>query len=111
MAKQAVFTQDGKTLDMTLTADVSVGDVVVEGDFVGIANNAGLTGEVVAVHVDGVWKMNARTADAIAVGSALYWDDVNDELTIVTTGNKKAGLAVSSKAAATAGTVLVKIGA
>ncbi len=118
MAKEAVLYKDGEKVDFTLTSAVNVGDVVPLGlSMVGIASVSGLSGEVVALEVEGIWEINAATADAVAVGDLLYFDDVNRVVTIKAdsvgdgTGTPfaKAGIATSAKAANVAGTVLVAI--
>ncbi len=111
MAKEAIFVQDGNAIDVTLAADVVVGEVMVMGELVGVANNTGLTGEVVAMKISGVWEMKAKDADEVTVGAKVYWDADEDELTTTATDNTQAGLAVTAKAAATAGVVNVKLGA
>lgn len=110
MAKEATEYQTGETLDITLTEAKSVGDVIVLGEgFVGIAASAGMVGETIAVEIEKVWTINAKTEDAIAFGSTLYWDATAKELTTTDTANTKAGKAVSAKAGGIAGTVNIKI--
>ncbi|RXK03792.1 MULTISPECIES: DUF2190 family protein [Arcobacteraceae] len=111
MAKQAIEKQEGRIIDHTLTADVNVGDVIAFDGMVGVAVTSGLTGEVVAVELEKVWTMNAKTADTITVGTKLYWDDTNEELTVTDTSNTYAGKAVSTKAGSTAGIVDIKLNA
>jgi len=110
MAKEAVEKQNGSILDITLSSDVNVGDIVPLGSsMVSIACSSGLTGEVIAVETEKVWTINAKTADAIEIGDVLYFDDSNRELTVTATSNIKAGIAVSSKSTATAGTIDIKL--
>lgn len=109
MAKEAIEKQKGSVLDITLTSDVNVGEVIPLGtSMIGIACNSGLTGEVIAVETEKVWTINAKTADAINIGDTLYLDATNRELTKTSTSNIKAGIAVSSKGAV-AGTIDIKI--
>jgi predicted RecA/RadA family phage recombinase len=110
MAKEATEYQKGEVLDITLTGDKAVGDVIVLGDsMIGVTASAGLSGETIAVEVEKVWTINAKTADAISIGDFLYWDATNKELTTTATDNTKAGVAVSAKGATVAGTVNIKI--
>jgi len=111
MAKEAIEIQEGQTIDHTLTSDVNVGDVIPLGTMVGVAVTSGLTGEVIAVKLEGVWQITATTADAITVGAIVYFDATNRVVTITATANTLAGKAVSAKAGATAGSILVKINA
>lgn len=109
MAKEAVEIQVGSKIDLTLTEDVSVGDVVPLGtDMISIATVSGLTGEVIAVETEKVWEITAKTADAIAVGDVVYFDATAREITTTATDNIKAGKAVTSKTAV-AGTINVKL--
>lgn len=112
MGKEAVEFQDGTVIDYTLSGEVSVGDVIPLGDnMVGIAVVSGLSGEQITLELEKVWKINATTADAIAVGNVVYFNATTREITTTATGNCRAGKAISAKAAATAGFVYVKINA
>ncbi|OCL99523.1 hypothetical protein AAX29_00564 [Aliarcobacter thereius] len=109
LAKQAIEKYDGRVITYTCTKEVRVGDVIPIGaSMVGIAVNSGLVGEEISLELEKVWTIKAKTADAIAVGDTLYWDDENKELTLTNTDMVYAGRAISSKTAV-AGTVEVKI--
>lgn len=108
--KEAIRHQDGKKIDHTLAGAVDVGDVIALGTgMIGIASTSGLTGEVIALETEGVYEINAASADAITVGAEIYFDEENRVLTTTSTANVRAGRAVSAKSGATAGTVYVKI--
>lgn len=118
MAKEAIRYKKGERLDYTLTGAVDVGDVVPLGtSMIGIASTSGLAGEVVALEVEGIYEINATTADVIAIGDVVYFDDTNRTITIKSdskgdgsgTPFAKAGIATSEKAENVAGTVLVGI--
>jgi len=118
MAKEAVLYKEGKKIDFTLTKKVNVGAVVPLGlTMIGIASTSGLTGEVVALEVEGIYEINAATADAIAIGDKVYFDHTNRVITTASDSNGDgsgdkfavAGIATSTKAANVAGTVLVGI--
>lgn len=110
--KEAILYQEGEVIDYTLTGAVDVGDVIPLGtDMVSIASVSGLTGEVIALEIAKVWQITAATADVIAVGDLLYFDAANRVLTTVSAGMVRAGRAISAKAAATAGTVYIKLNA
>lgn len=110
--KEAVRYQDGIKIDKTLTSNVDVGDVVAVGTgMIGVASTSGLTGEMVALEVEGVYEINATTADTINEGDLLYFNVSAREITTTSTSNVRAGRAISSKAGAVASTVLVKINA
>ena len=110
MAKEAIEIQDGKSVDYTLTEDVSVGDVVPLGTgMIGVATVSGLAGETIALRIEGVYEIKAKTDDAITVGDLLYFDTTNRELTTTETDNVRVGRAVSAKAANVAGSVSIKL--
>lgn len=107
--KEAKEIQNGQIIDHTLTEAVNVGDVIPLGtSMIGIAVSSGLIGEIIAVEVEKVWNINAKTSDVINVGDTLYFDQSNRELTKTETSNIKAGKAITSKSAV-AGTVNIKI--
>jgi predicted RecA/RadA family phage recombinase len=72
----AIFKQEGEALDFVPAADVVAGDVVVQGELVGVAKLDIKTGVLGALSVDGVFDfpkaMGAGTA--IAAGAKVYWD-------------------------------------
>lgn len=109
--------QEGNVIDWTNNtgSDVAVGAVVDLTTRVGVALTNIASGETGAVDLEGVYEETALDADAVAVGGQTYWtgsalttaaDDGGSPATAYT----PAGMAVSAKAAATAGTVNVRIG-
>ena len=106
----AVKIQCGKIIDWIndTGSDVTNKGVVDLTTRIGVAQVGIADGDIGAVEVVGVYEEVATTADAIAVGDQLYWNGT--ELTTTSTGNTPAGMAVTSKAAATAGSVHVRIG-
>lgn len=112
MAKEAIEVQEGDVIDYTCPGVINVGDVVPLGTgMIGIAVTSGLTGEVIGLEIEDVYEINATTADAIAIGDIVYFNVTTRAITTTATSNTRAGRAVSTKAAATAGTVYVKINA
>ena len=109
MSKEAVEIQKGEVIDFVLSEDVSVGDVVVANNLVGVATVSGLTGETIGVKIEGVWEIKAKDADAISVGDTLYFDTTNRVLTTTADGNTKAGVAITPKEANTPGYVCIKL--
>lgn len=108
--KEATLYQHGKTIDIELSGAVSVGDVIPLGtNGIGVACTTGLSGETIAVDIEGVFEINAKTADAITAYGLVYFDTINREVTITATSNVRAGRALYAKAGGTAGTVYVKI--
>ena len=75
----AEFVHDGKTIDYTPSADVTAGDVIVQGDLVGVASLDIKANVLGALAVIGVFDF-AKEADGgvtFAVGPLAYWDAVN----------------------------------
>lgn len=106
----AVKIQEGKIIDWENTTGVEVANksVVDLGTRIGVAQTVIAIGETGAVELVGVYEETASTADEINVGDALYWNGTS--LTTTSTDNTPAGMATSAKAAATAGSVYVRIG-
>ena len=72
----ATFIHDGKAIDYTPGADVSAGDVILQGDLIGIAKLDIASGSLGALAVTGVFDLpkTAGVGEAIAVGATVYWD-------------------------------------
>lgn len=105
---QATFVFDGDTIDFTAAAAVAVGDVVVQGDLVGVVTRTLAIGELGSLIVEGVLDFNKLTNVAYTVGTILYWDDTNNVVTATATGNKAIGKVVRA-AATTDPTVRIRI--
>jgi predicted RecA/RadA family phage recombinase len=72
----ARFIHDGHSIDYTPGSDVSAGDVIVQGDLVGIAKLDIAANALGALAVVGVFDFpkTAGVGEAIAVGVKVYWD-------------------------------------
>ncbi len=66
--------QDGRVIDVTLAADVASGGVVTKGRLIGVAVMAGVTGAIVPVHVEGVFRLPKLNTAVIAQGAPVTWD-------------------------------------
>ena len=97
---QATFIADGKYIDHTPAGALASGDVVVQGDLVGVVLRPLAAGELGALAVDGVFDFAKNTGVAFTVGTILYWDDTNNVVTSTATGNKQIGKVVSAAASA-----------
>lgn len=108
---EAIRIQEGDVINITAAADVKGGEVMAFGDRTGIVMNDASTGELVGLQLEGVFRVVAADADTVALGDTLYWDDGNAVATTNSNSgaNKRLGYACSEKAAAVAGTVLVKL--
>ena len=106
----AVFIQDGHTIDYTPSADCAAGDVVVQGDLVGIARTPIPAGTPGSLAVAGVFDLSKASATEFTAGAKVYWDATN-KLAVTTDGggaNKLVGKAVRA-AGAGATTVRVRL--
>ena len=91
---QATFIQEGKYIDHTPVGALASGDVVVQGDLVGITLRPIAAGELGSLAVDGVFDFTKNTGVAYTVGTILYWDDTNNVVTTTSAGNKQIGKVV-----------------
>lgn len=73
---QATFVQDGCAIDYTPSSAVAAGDVVVQGDLVGVAKRPIAANELGSLSVEGVFDFPKATGSgsAIAAGANVYWD-------------------------------------
>ena len=72
----AEFIHDGKAIDYTPSTAVSAGDVVVQGDLIGIAKLDIAANTLGALAVQGVFDVpkTAGVDEAIAAGAKVYFD-------------------------------------
>ena len=73
---QAVFVHEGAAIDYVPGADVDAGDVIVQGDLVGVAKLDIKSGVLGALAVTGVFDFPKATggSTAIVAGASVYWD-------------------------------------
>lgn len=71
----ARFVHEGKSIDYTPSSAVTAGDVVVQGDLVGVAKLDIAANALGALAVTGVFDFPkaAGTDKGIAVGTTVYW--------------------------------------
>jgi len=70
------FIQTGDVVNYTPSANVTAGDVVVQGELVGVANLDIQTGKLGALALTGLFDFPKATGagTAIAAGTRVYWD-------------------------------------
>jgi len=93
------YVQAGDSIDYTPGSDVSAGDVVVQGDLVGVAKLDIKANALGALAVSGVFDFPKASGDGgISAGAKCYWDDTNDVATASDGGgaNKLIGKAVAA---------------
>ena len=96
----AVFVHEGRAIDYTPSADVAAGDVVAQGDLVGVARTpivANTPGSLAAAGVFDFPKATG-TSTAIAAGTKVYWDATNKVATATVGSNKFLGKTVKAAA-------------
>lgn len=84
----------GEVYDVVIASTVAPGDVVVMQDRIGVAVSGGVSGDTIAVDAEGAFELKKRVGDTIAQGQLLYWDEVNNELTIDDSPGNSPGRAV-----------------
>ncbi len=70
------FVQEGNAIDYTPSSDMSAGDVVVQGELVGVAKRDCKADELGALAVTGLFDFPKATGGgtAITAGANVYWD-------------------------------------
>lgn len=109
----ATFIQDGAAIDHTPGSAVAAGDVVVQGDLIGIAKRPIAANELGALSIEGIFDFPKATGvgTAIAVGAIVYWDVADSEAKedSETGANKQLGKVVAA-AGDNDATVRVRLG-
>ena len=94
------FVHDGDAIDYTPASDVAAGDVVVQGDLVGVAKLDIAANTLGALAVVGVFDFPKATGggEGITAGSKVYWDANNEVATTSDGGgaNKYIGKTVAA---------------
>ena len=106
----AIVRGDGDSVDYIPSADVAAGDVIVQGDLIGVAAIAIPAGKLGALRVRGLFTMPKPSGTAISAGAILYWDATGNKVALTdgTGTNKKLGKAAAAAASADT-TVLVLV--
>lgn len=106
----ARYIQDDESVDYTPVSAVSAGDVVVQGDLVGVAKIDIAAGRQGALAVEGIFDFPKSTAvgSAITAGTTVYWNAAAQQATATAAGNKLLGKTTKAAADADA-TVRVRL--
>lgn len=106
----AINRADGDIIDYLPASNVNAGDVIVQGDLIGIATVPIAANTLGALRVRGLFVMPKPSGTAITAGTKLYWDATNQR--VATTdgagANKYLGKAAAAAAAADT-TILVLV--
>ena len=89
----ANYVLDGVHIDYTCTGTVSSGQVLLIGARIGIALKSGVSGNIIAVRMQGIFTIAKHSTDVVAQGALLYWDNTNSRLTTTAAGHTLAGFA------------------
>lgn len=94
----AIFVHDGDSIDYTPSSDVAAGDVVVQGDLIGVAKRDIPAGTLGALAVTGVFDVPKASGvgTAIVAGAEVYWDAVNKRVTTTADGHEYLGKTVAA---------------
>ena len=102
----ATFVQDGESIDYTPTAAVAAGDVVLQGDMIGVARTPIAANALGSLGVYGIYDFPKATGagSGIAAGANVYWDvaDKQAKTDSETGANKLIGKVVRAAADADA---------
>jgi predicted RecA/RadA family phage recombinase len=90
---QTTFVQEGRQIEFTPTVAVAAGQVVVNGDLVGVALGPVAANTPGTLAVDGVFEFPKQSGvgTAMTFGALLYWDSANQRATATAAGNKLIG--------------------
>ena len=106
----ATFIHEGNSIDHTPAADVAAGEVVVQGELVGVAKLDIPASTLGSLAVAGVFDFPKATdgGSAIAAGAEVYWDESAGQATTdaAAGANKRIGRSI---AAATDGDEAVRV--
>lgn len=87
---QAKFVHEGLRIDYTPGSAVVAGQVVVQGDLIGVSPEPIAANALGALIIEGVFEF-AKASGTIAVGVLLYWDDSAGQVTATPGAHKLIG--------------------
>ena len=88
--------KDGEYIEVTLTKNTKVGDIVPLKNMCGVAQQNGVAGDEIVVAITKTYFEVAKVDDVIEVGDKLFWDGT--QAVLDTTDNTYLGLALRPKA-------------
>lgn len=102
----ATFVQQGDQIDYTPTADCAAGDVVVQGDLVGLVRTPIPAGTPGSLAVAGVFDVAKASATVFTAGAKAYWDATARQAVTTDGGGANKLLGKSVRAAASGETTV-----
>jgi predicted RecA/RadA family phage recombinase len=97
---EATFVQKGDAIDFTAGANIAVGEVVVIGQLVGVAERAIANGETGSVAIEGVYEVAKEAPLVISKGDIVYFVAANNNVNKTSSVNTKMGYAIADAASA-----------
>jgi len=95
---EATYVNPGMSVPYTATSALAAGQVIVQGQLVGVVPHPVESGQSCALAIQGVFDFNKATG-AISVGALVYWDDTAKVATTTSTGNVLIGKCIRAAAA------------
>lgn len=93
------YVQKGEVMDYVASATLTSGTPVLVGDILGVPLVDAVSGDTLAVQIEGVFDIAATAADTFVQGQILFWDDSTKKLTETAGSNKPVAIAMETKAA------------
>lgn len=92
------FIHDGASIDYTPGSAVTAGDVIVQGDLVGVTKRDIAANTLGALAVEGVFDFPKATGGGTAIGAGVnvYWNSGTQVATTTSAGNKLIGKTVKA---------------
>ena len=79
------FIQPGDSIDVALPATKVSGDGIMIVSLFGVLVASGASGDTRAIEVEGVFELPKLTANVMAVGAKVNWNNTNFEFQLATT--------------------------
>jgi len=114
MAQAELIRGNNITIDYAAGGAIAAGEVVVQGDLVGVAHEAAVSGDTISLLMDGVFKVAKITSGggssgAFTAGEAVWWDDSANTVTDAASSHKLFGYTTAAAAASDTTCTVVKI--
>jgi len=90
---RALYVQKGDGIDFIAPRDVRAGEVICKGDLIGVTKLSAKAGKLGTLCLNGIFDF-AKTREAFAMGSKVYWNEAECVATACCEGNKYLGMAV-----------------
>ena len=95
------FVQTGDVVTVIAPAVTVSGQALLIGSLFGVACTGAASGAQVEIRTVGVFDLPAASADVIAAGTKVYWDNAGKQVTSTVGSNTLIGCVTEAKAAST----------